>query len=200
MGFGIISCKRAQKEKELRETAENNFSAYSDSLTVRKMKDDSLNRTILERDILILSNRQLLNSQATVIKDLKNNLNQSDIKIKNVEHLYNVELEINKELRSRVYTEVITDKDPTTSDYIIERDTARIATLTIIRAKYSNEDSARYTVTYNPTLYITKSSYKEGKWRFINIFKWREKKDKVSINSKDNILVPKEIIYIEKPE
>lgn len=185
------------KEKHNRIRINNNLESYQE---VTKTTINSLGNTVAERNVMYYKTKEINRSQAIEIQDLKEQLQQNNIKLNRTSDLYRTQLEINKNLTSTVYYDTIyTFFDDSTQfqTNVFERDTARIQTLTIIREFNLLSDKADYKVSYNPILYTAVDKYKEGDWKLKNLFVWRDWQYKVNVWSNDSILKPTDIIYIK---
>ena len=125
-------------------------------------------------------------------------INALGIKNKNLKAIVEVQMDIVDSLKGVIYKIPIYNIDSigdTVSVNYVERDTATIQTLTIYRTRYSWEDTSRYKINYSPKLSAYASREKEGKWKLVNLFKWRRKYDVIRIFSNDSILKTTEIKY-----
>lgn len=196
IGTSIYYYNRAKTWKQEAKRMELNYDSYVEDTRYRMNKKE---QRIAERDVVVLKYREMLNSRDSAIQSILKNLESNDIKLRNVESALSVQLEINEELKSKVGRDTVFVNVGDSIIYKIrEIDSIQVASLKVKRIKVVGEDSASYKISYRPILYVSIDKYKEGKWKFINLFKWRDKIRKVTVNSNDKILNPKEIIYIEQ--
>lgn len=195
MVLAFIFYNRAKKFKEEAEIKQNNLEAYQEST---KIQYTAFGKALAERNIMYYTTKELNNSQAEEIKDLRNIAREANIKINRTESLLRTQISINEQLKSKVHIdEVPTSAGDSTTVTYIERDTAIIQTLKIIREYTFGADSADYDVSYHPILYVLVDRYKEGNWKIKNLFRWRDWQYKVNVISNDSILKPEDVIYIK---
>lgn len=153
-------------------------------IAISRSQNHRFNRTISEKDSYI-------DSLIDINSQLGNNLR------KTVEML-EYQLEINATFKGdSIHYDTVWMEG--SIDHTIERDTAILQTLTIMREKFSYNDYANYTVKYRPTITTFVNEKKDGKWKFKNIFKRRPKYYEVSVLTNDSILKPVSVKhYINK--
>lgn len=196
MAVVILSMRWRAAHKE-KERVISNIAAMSTETKIL-LNNDSI--TIAEKDRLLLTQDEIIDNQDLSIQALVSNLKSNNIKLKNTESALFAQIVLNKSLKSKVtidtvYSELSLDSIPQMN--LVERDTASIGSLQIIRAYVLGADSADYKVSYSPKVYVTISTYKDGKWKVKNIWKWRTKVTKATVNTDDKFFSPTEVLYIE---
>lgn len=178
--YGIVmqtvSCNLSDKAK----TYQNNY-----TVEVSKIKSykDANGNLVSEKNNLLLTIDDLRNSNDSVIKQLLLQLDYSKLKLRKLEGAtyiksdagYNFNVKSNK------------------SDITLWTDSVRIDSIKLETFKYSNKwiefdlskrsdmDSANVKIKTYSELMIYYSWYKEGKWRFRNIFSPRKKNLKTDV-------------------
>lgn len=196
MAVVILSMRWRAAHKE-KERVISNIAAMSTETKIL-LNNDSI--TIAEKDRLLLTQDEIIDNQDLSIQALVSNLKSNNIKLKNTESALFAQIVLNKSLKSKVtidtvYSELSLDSIPQMN--LVERDTASVGSLQIIRAYVLGADSADYKVSYSPKVYVTISTYKDGTWKVKNIWKWRRKITKATVNTDDKFFSPTEVLYIE---
>jgi hypothetical protein len=141
-----------------------------------------------------MTNNEIINSKNKSINILTDKVKQQGIKIKNVEYQLSIALGLS------IDTLIITKHDTIIKDgkvIVNNVDNLTIGDFKLVRTQQVNTNNSHYEISYTPTLYISISHYKEGKWRLRNLFHKRDVRYKATITTSDSLLKPKEIIVIK---
>jgi len=112
-------------------------------------------------------------------------------KLKRTEYIIGLHANMNIDTVVNVMTIVVNDT------LFKELDSLTIASFKLTRIKLSNETTAHYNIEYHPELYLSINWYKEGKWKFKNIFKPRQHIYEVDLRVNDDILKPSRLDVVK---
>ena len=190
--YSVIITKENKKNIELREIYKSNYEAQVIQ-TTKWYIDDSIQSAKLQE--ITLSKKELLESRDKSIQDLVAYNKKLGNKIKQLEYALSVALNSNADTTVPITHDTITIQG---KPVVRELDSLTIGKPNIKRIHVVGTDSAQYSVIYNPTLYGYISWYKEGKWKFKNIFKPRNVIYQAEITSDDKFINIDKVLLIRK--
>ena len=132
--------------------------------------------------VLTLTNKEIKRSKDKEIVELKNVAKDAGLKIRKLQQMLSIKADTVFEVINKVDT--IRDS----ADRLVYIDTLSIGDLHIKRVQDVLTLQAKYTVRYNPTIYIYVSWVKEDKWKLKNLFVPRTKTYYVDVITKDKLL------------
>jgi len=132
--------------------------------------------------VLTLTNKEIKRSKDKEIVELKEVAKDAGLKIRKLQQMLSIKADTVFEVINKVDT--IRDS----ADRLVYIDTLSIGDLHIKRVQDVLTLQAKYTVRYNPTIYIYVSWVKEDKWKLKNLFVPRTKTYYVDVITKDKLL------------
>lgn len=177
-----------QRSAKINNLKEQTIQSYKHNSVLWKDKNNKLTITSAIQFHTIQSLKKTTDS---TILSLINKNKAIGNKLKHTEYLLNVQLGVNIDTVTKVQYFYVTDTT------YVEIDSLQIQTLTIKRFKNSNSDIARYSIKYNPELFISINHYKEGNWKLKNLFVKRPIIYKVDLQTNDSILKPRNLTVVK---
>ena len=181
MAFTTISNKRIAKQNKA------NVSYLLSSVEQWKSINGKQGATVKQQ---IYTVQQLKHSTNETINQLVSENKRIGNKLRKTEAMIGIVSEL--AIDTIVVPQIFIVNDTT----FLEIDSLRIESFELIRNKYSNDSIAKYKINYRPHLMIFIERYKEGKWRLVNLWKWRPVLYKLDVVSNDTILKPANVTYI----
>lgn len=176
-------------------SSNNNYEAVTTG-TTHTLTDN--NKMVSSAMKLVFSRDQIINAKDAMIKDLLELNSELEIKLRKTESLLKGKIVVTGKGETIVYHDTVYSTEFLDMiEYIMESDTFNNNYLYFTRAKDSRTDKAIYNYTYSTDVLANVNWYKDGKWKPINLFKWRSKKVKVDIIGEDPNMVIDSIIFIE---
>lgn len=149
---------------------------------------------------------ELVTTSLVEITSLRSDLMQSDannkklidankrmgIKLRNTEYLLGIKAKV--EIDTIIKVDLIHINDT----LFKEIDSLQIESFKLIRTKFSDNNKAKYKISYKPELTASINTFKKDRWKFHNIFIPRQKYYKIDLIANDSIFIPTSLIVLKR--